>query len=494
MLFNSWTYLFFLITSLLVFFTLKNINWRVYFICIASVIFYSFWRWEYASIMMFSAVLDFFCSQRIQKIRDNKTNRKPITFLMISLFVNLGLLIGFKYTYFLYDNFTAFLEIFGLNNIPQSFPYSIVLPMGISFYTFQTISYTLDIYRNVYRAESNFFYFLAYVTFWPQLVAGPILRADEIIFQFRVKHQFKIDNLLIGGRRMLFGFFKKVVLADTIAKSVDHIYSINPNSLSALDVLVAAVLFGFQIYFDFAGYSDIAIGSARIMGFNIPENFNWPYASKSPREFWKNWHISLSSWIRDYLYIPLSGQKLKISHGTSGGLGEIIENDHLSDQKTKKGRAAFALFATWFIMGLWHGAGWNFALWGVYHAFFIFLYRILDGNKFESNFPSLALGVNFLICMIGWIPFRAGSINETIIMLSKLCNPLNYNPFLHQVSFIDYGLAAFLIIAMIITYKVTFVWSRLSALQPLRIVVYSIMIFFVLVFLQANDQFIYFQF
>lgn len=444
--------------------------------------------------MVFSAVLDFLCSYRIQMIRENKVKGSPIVFLAISLIINLSLLIGFKYTYFIYDNLIAFLQVFGIRNIPASFPYSIVLPMGISFYTFQTMSYTIDVYRNQYRAEKNFFYFMAYVTFWPQLVAGPILRADEIISQFYLKHKFSIDNLLIGSRRILFGLFKKVVLADTIARSVDHIFTIDPNLLSSFDVLVASFLFGFQIYFDFAGYSDIAIGSAKIMGFSIPENFNWPYLSKSPREFWKNWHISLSSWIRDYLYIPLSGQKFKGTHGTIGGLEEVVRADHLDDKKSKLGRGIFALFITWFIMGLWHGAGWNFALWGVYHAFFILLYRIFGSDKFELKFPLISIGVNFIICMIGWIPFRAENLNNSLMMFSKLFNPMSYSLQLHQVSYMDYGLVMLLILGMVVSYKFTHVWQRISSFRIFRIATYAVIIFLVLIFLQANNQFIYFQF
>jgi alginate O-acetyltransferase complex protein AlgI len=494
MLFNSWTYLFFLFLSCIVYFILKKPNFRVYFICLASVVFYSFWRWEYSLLMIFSAVIDYFCSIRITKIREKNLQNNAKVYLYISLFINLGLLIFFKYSYFLYDNIYSLASLFGVENMARKLPFEIILPMGISFYTFQTISYTIDIYRQTYPAEKNFFYFMAYVTFWPQLVAGPILRADEIIGQFYVKHKFVIGNLIEGGKRILFGLFKKVVIADNIANSVDHIYSLNPTTMTVWDVIIAACLFGFQIYFDFSGYSDIALGSAKIMGFNLPENFNWPYMAKSPREFWKNWHISLSSWIRDYLYIPLTGQKFKVQHGTEGGLGDVVVNEDISKKKISKTKGNIALFLTWFIMGLWHGAGWNFAMWGVYHAFFIFIFRIINTRHLEIKFPILATIITFFISMMGWVPFRADSLEATLAMYSRFFHVGAYNPIWHKVSFLDYGLTFLIIAGMVITHLFTFKYTKFSSNPIIRVVIYSLMIASVLVYLQANDQFIYFQF
>lgn len=536
MLFNSLTYVVFLAISILLYFVLKRPNWRVYLICVASILFYSFWRWEYSSIMLLSAVIDYYSSLKIQSIYTRGEESKAAKpYLLVSIFMNLGLLVFFKYTYFLYDNLVAFTSLFGVSSLPAKFPWEIVLPMGISFYTFQTMSYTIDIYRKVYPAEKNFFHYLAYVTFWPQLVAGPILRADELLGQLYVKHKFKLDNLFIGGRRILFGLFKKVILADNIAKSVDYIYSLNPGSLTAWDVIVAAFLFGFQIYFDFSGYSDIALGSARIMGFTLPENFNWPYLSKSPKEFWKNWHISLSSWIRDYLYIPLSGQKFKIMHGTQGGLSEVVDTGQssvkgntrkfsltyflaivsnknqtvlkdnqnvpaelLGEEKPAKKLSAFklnlALFLTWFIMGLWHGSGWNFALWGVYHAFFIFIYRFFNSGKFENKFPAIATAVTLVIAMMGWIPFRARTLEATITMYSRLFTVSAYNPMKHVVSFIDYGVVLLLLGGMVISWLVTFKMTKLASNSTARIIFYALLVTVVLIYLQASEQFIYFQF
>ena len=212
---------------------------------------------------------------------------------------------------FFAENFSGLASLFGIEIQIDTFFYNIILPLGISFYTFQTISYTVDVYRGFIKAEKEFVLFATYVTFFPQLVAGPILRAKEVIPQLDKKPLFKLDDLKSGLRKITFGLFLKVVLADNIAPLVDVGFSSDPNLLSAIDVWTLAFLFGFQIYFDFAAYSFIAIGCARVMGMTFPENFNFPYSSISPKEFWKRWHISLSSWIRDYLYLPLAGSKVQ---------------------------------------------------------------------------------------------------------------------------------------------------------------------------------------
>lgn len=494
MLFNSWTYIVFLIIATSIYFLIKNLNFRVYFICVAGLLFYSFWRWEYTSLMILTATIDYLCALRLDQIRTKKLKDNPKIYVIITLVLNLGFLVFFKYTYFLYDNFVSFMSLFGMDNFAKTLPFEIILPLGISFYTFHSISYTIDIYRNTYPVEKNFFYFMGFVTFWPQLVAGPILRADEILGQFYEKHQFKLDNLYEGGKRILFGLFNKVVLADNIGKSVDDVFSINPSGLNAWDVMVCSFLFGFQIYFDFSGYSSIAVGSGRILGFKIPENFNWPYLSKSPREFWKNWHISLSSWIRDYLYIPLTGQKFKITHGTVGGLEEVFNNQQPEEKKVSATKINVALFATWIIMGLWHGASWNFALWGIYHAFFIFLFKLINTSNFEKKLPVLAIATTFFISMMGWIPFRAAGLSNALTMYGKLFIPSAYNPAKHAVSYMEYIFVLLIIAGMVTTYLFTFKYTKLQQNKVAKILLYGIMTALVITYMQAKDQFIYFQF
>lgn len=493
MLFNSWTYIIFLTIATTFYFIFKSINFRVYFVCVAGLLFYSFWRWEYSLLMILTATIDYFCALRLDQIRTKNLKDNPQKYVVITLILNLGFLVFFKYSYFLYDNFVSLMSIFGMNSLTKTLNLNIILPLGISFYTFHSISYTIDIYRNTYPVEKNYFYFMGFVTFWPQLVAGPILRADEILSQFYEKHKFKLTNLYSGGKRILLGLFCKVVLADNIGKSVDYVFSLNPSSLNAWDVIVCSFLFGFQIYFDFSGYSSIAVGSGRILGFTIPENFNWPYLAKNPRDFWKNWHISLSSWIRDYLYIPLTGQKFKITHGTIGGLGEVFNKEDPSIRKSSL-KINIALFTTWIIMGFWHGASWNFALWGIYHATFILIFKSYNTTFFEKKFPVLAVGLTFFIMMMGWIPFRAKDLSATFTMYSKLFNFSAYNPIFHSVSYLQYGLVFLTICGMIITYFFTFKFKKLHQNPLAKITYYSIIIALVLTYLQAKDQFIYFQF
>ena len=259
------------------------------------------------------------------------------------------------------------------------------MPLGISFYTFQTISYVVDVYRKVINHEPNFFIYGCYVTFFPQLVAGPILRANEVIPQFKNHINFKYEYLNIGIRRILYGLFLKVVLADNIAPLVDLGFSTDNNSLSAIDIWTLSFLFGFQIYFDFSAYSHIAIGSAKLLGITFPENFNFPYVSSSPKEFWQRWHISLSSWIRDYLYLPIAG--VKFQKNSIGGLPVEVHQDHRNKIKS--------LFITWSIMGLWHGANWTFLIWGLYHAIIIFSYRLI--YKIKINISDIQKKNNWFI-------------------------------------------------------------------------------------------------
>jgi D-alanyl-lipoteichoic acid acyltransferase DltB (MBOAT superfamily) len=437
------------------------------------------WRFDFAFLMVFSSIVDFTASKKIAETENTK-HRK--LYLILALAVNLGLLVFFKYTYFILDN----IQYFSGHQIDLGF--SILLPIGISFYTFQTISYTIDVYRKIITPQDRFIPFLAYVTFWPQLVAGPILRANEILPQLKANLKLKIQDLNLGIYLIIIGLFKKVVLADNIAPVADEIFSLNPEYLNAFDVWVGAFLFGFQIYFDFSGYSDIAIGSARLLGIRFPDNFNWPYMSKSPREFWSRWHITLSSWIRDYLYIPLTGQKYK-SKSTGG-----LENVFTHPSSTNK---TFALFATWFIMGLWHGAGWNFVLWGIYHAFFIFLYRSITVLKgIENKVPIVAWAITLLISMAGWIPFRAATLDQSLIMFFSLINPLEYNIFDKELSFFYYLYAGLLTVAMLLLFSFRkVVLFKKEKLQPLpHAIIVSTMVLLIIVFMQTKVQFIYFQF
>ena len=416
MVFNSLGYLAFLLVAVALHWVLPH-RFRVYFLCAVSVAFYSMWRWEFSALVVFSAVVDYVCASRIAR-SDRPGVRRG--WLLVSLCVNLGLLLFFKYTYFIVDS------AFALTAVPTraetalaDWGLRIVLPLGISFYTFQTISYTIDVYRGVVEPLGDFPTFLAYVMFWPQLIAGPVLRAGEVVPLISARRRFSWTHLEAGGWRVLLGLFKKVVVADGIAHMVEYWFDQPTHQLTAVDVWVAAFLFGIQIYCDFGGYSDMAIGSARMVGIQFPQNFNWPYASVSPRDFWQRWHISMSSWIRDYLYLPLTGQRFRCR--STGGMAVAGDEQH----GERRRYAALAL--TWLLMGLWHGAAWKFVVWGLYHGAFVLLYRVVPPlRKLPQRTPVLAALIMLPIAMAGWIPFRAQDLSQCFTMFGTLLNPAAY--------------------------------------------------------------------
>ena len=489
MIFNSITFLLFLIIVVSLYWLLPS-RIKMWMLLIASCIFYGFWRWEYLSVMFISAITDYFTALQIEKTSiNNKKKRKLL--LAITLTVNLGLLCYFKYLYFFTDNTN---QLFGLLDLQYRFPlYEIILPFGISFYTFETISYTMDVYRGLIKAEKSFVNYGLFVTFFPKLVAGPIQRASELLIQLKNRPSFNLDFLSEGLKRILYGLFLKVFLADNISPLVDEAFANNVHVLSAIDVWTMAFLFGFQIYFDFSAYSHIAVGAAKMMGITIPENFNFPYSATSFKDFWKRWHISLSSWIRDYLYLPLSGVKVTTTTG-KGGIGEGLE------RTTTKNKKNTALFITWAIMGFWHGANWTFILWGLYHATVIYFERLF--KPFRDRFGLLNskfIGWFFTLCfaMLSWIPFRANSLSGSFIMLSKVFSLKNYTFYTMREN--NYLIAALLLILVLFTnYCNNIIEPKLNKYNTLSFVFhtikYSVIIIIVFTFLRPISQFIYFQF
>jgi len=404
-----------------------------------------------------------------------------------SLVINLGLLVFFKYTYFIYDQ-VRFIGTAMDTDFPD-LGLKIILPLGISFYTFQTISYTIDVYRKTQKPVEAFPSFLVYVTFWPQLIAGPILRAGEVLPQLLRERRFQLEDLNKGLLLVLAGLAKKVLLADNIAPLVDSAFASEPGTLTALDAWVATFLFGFQIYFDFSGYSDIAIGSARMMGISFPANFNWPYLATSPRDFWRCWHISLSAWIRDYLYLPLTGKKFHTK--TDGGISVAAEKSG--------GKFLGALFMTWLIMGLWHGAGWTFAVWGLYHACAIMLFRLSKPlSKFCDNHPFLAWPVVICVMMAGWIPFRAYDLSQAFELWLTMANPWEYTLQNRALSGNHYLAAFGLVTGLLAWWACVQVYKNirlsLPAVVAINIALVALGVFLILVMLRPVRQFIYFQF
>ena len=399
MLFNSLQFVVFFPIVIILYFIIPH-NKRWILLLIASYYFYMCWKVDYIILIMISTLIDYVCSNKMSKINEKPKRKK---WLLISIFSNLGILFGFKYFNFfsqniqtLFDNYNIFFEMPFFN---------VLLPVGISFYTFQTLSYTIDVYNNKTTAQKHLGVFAVYVSFFPQLVAGPIERSNHLLPQFFKKHDFNYLRVKAGFQKMLWGFFKKIVIADNLAILVDGVYN-NVDNYSGLTLIVATIFFTFQIYCDFSGYSDIAIGTAKVMGFELRENFKRPYFSKSIREFWQRWHITLSTWFRDYVYIPLGGNR------------------------TVKWKWYYNLIITFLVSGLWHGANWTFVIWGALHGSFLIFAIIFAQpkekiNQFIKNQNIFLnkifdVSITFILVAFAWIFFRSNNINDAIYVISNL--------------------------------------------------------------------------
>jgi len=403
MLFNSIDFAVFLpIVFILYWFIInKNLRWQNFLIVVASYLFYGWWDWRFLSLILFSTLVDYTIGVLLDD-EENKTKRKLL--LWISILVNLGLLGFFKYYNFFLDNFVNAFSFFGYKINAQGL--NIVLPVGISFYTFQTLSYTIDVYKKKLQPTKDFIAFAAFVSFFPQLVAGPIERATHLLPQFLKKRTFDYDKAVDGLRQMLWGFFKKIVIADNAAQLANEIFN-NSSNFSGSTLFLGALFFTFQIYGDFSGYSDIAIGTSRLFGFDLKKNFNFPYFSRDIAEFWRRWHISLSTWFRDYLYIPLGGSR--------GGVWMKIRNT----------------FIIFIVSGFWHGANWTFIFWGLLNAIYFLPLLLLNKNRINTNtiaegrfFPSvkefIQMSVTFGLTVLAWVFFRAENINHAFNYLSTI--------------------------------------------------------------------------
>ena len=396
MLFNSLQFLVFFPLVVILYYLLPYKK-RWILLLLSSYYFYMSWNPAYIVLILISTFVDYFAAI---KMSEQKTKKKRRKYLFFSLLANLGLLFIFKYFNFFNDSVKLFFESIGLNYGVSSL--NLLLPVGISFYTFQTLSYTIDVYKGITKPERHFGIFAVYVSFFPQLVAGPIERSERLLPQFHKQVIANENNFSSGMKLMVWGFFKKVVVADNVAVIVNHVYN-NVNNFKGLPLIIATFLFAIQIYCDFSGYSDIAIGSARIMGIDLMKNFNTPYFAKSISEFWKRWHISLSTWFRDYVYIPLGGNRVS------------------------KGRHYLNLFLTFLISGLWHGANWTFVVWGALHGSFIVVESAFTDvfkkrKKKKSNFilNLLKMIFTFMLVNFTWIFFRANNLKDAFYIISNL--------------------------------------------------------------------------
>ena len=412
MLFNSLDFGIFLPLVFIFYWILnRQLKFQNLFLLIASYIFYGWWDWRFLLLIIFSTIIDYTIGLLLEKER--KIIRKK-TLLWTSIFVNLGFLGFFKYYNFFLDNFISAFSFFGSEINTNSL--DIILPVGISFYTFQTLSYTIDIYKGKFKPVNNIIAFSAFVSFFPQLVAGPIERASNLLPQFKLKRKFNHSNAVNGMRQILWGFFKKIVVADTCALYANLIFNDYTN-FSGIALFFGAVLFAFQIYGDFSGYSDIAIGTSRLFGFNLMQNFNFPYFSRDIAEFWRRWHISLSTWFRDYLYIPLGGSKGSIS---------------------KKIRNVFIIFI---VSGFWHGANWTFITWGAVNALYFIPLLVLKKNRVHTDsvalnkdFPDgkefFQMGFTFILVVVAWVFFRSENIYNAVeyiyLMTTEIFNKIGF--------------------------------------------------------------------
>ncbi len=390
MLFNSVYFLYFFIVVTTLFFLLPHkIRWLL--LLSASCFFYMFFKPEYILILAFTIVIDYYAGIFIEKQSEKEKRKK---YLVISLLANIGVLAVFKYYNFINSNITGLFNLFDSQN---PIPYlNIILPIGLSFHTFQAMSYTIEVYRGNQKAEKHFGIYALYVMFYPQLVAGPIERPQNILHQFYKKNEFSFDNALLGTNLIIMGLFKKMVIADRLAVYVNEVYK-NLDASNTISAWIAAVFFSLQIYCDFSGYSDIARGTAKFMGYDLMLNFNRPYLSKSVSEFWGRWHISLSSWFKDYLYIPLGGNRVS---------------------KVKLYRNIFIVFL---LSGLWHGANFTFIIWGGLHSVYVLTEALLPKLKTISLPIKLVKQlIVFVLVTIAWVFFRAATFDEAFQMMKLM--------------------------------------------------------------------------
>ncbi|MGC9450672.1 MAG: MBOAT family O-acyltransferase [Oceanipulchritudo sp.] len=406
MLFNSIDFAVFLPVVFTIHWLLQHRSLRAQniFLLGASYLFYGWWDWRFLLLILASTGIDYFVGLRLDETTRPAVRRR---LLLLSLCGNIGMLGTFKYLGFFVENFRQMFSFFG-QEIPAA-NLNIVLPVGISFYTFQTLSYTIDVYRGKVKPTRDFVDFAAYVAFFPQLVAGPIERASNLLPQFHTRRRFDADLAAAGMRQILWGLFKKIVVADRCGVLVDDIFATGADA-SGSTLLIASALFAFQIYCDFSGYSDVAIGVAKLLGFRLMTNFAYPYFSRDIAEFWRRWHISLSSWFRDYLYIPLGGSR----KGTARAVRNI-----------------FVIFA---VSGFWHGANWTFIIWGLLNALYFLPLLLTGSNRRHLEITGkgrlippwedlVLILVNFFLVTIAWFFFRAENLSHAMAMLGKVLSP-----------------------------------------------------------------------
>ncbi len=476
MLFNSFEYLIFLPTVFILYWFVfnKNLKFQNLLILVSSYVFYGWWDYRFLSLIFFSTIVDYIIGLNIPK-QNSEKNQKLL--LWCSVLFNLSVLGFFKYYNFFVDSWVELFSSVGYE-IKSVWTLNIILPVGISFYTFQTMSYTIDIYKKKLEPTKDFISFASFVSFFPQLVAGPIERASNLLPQILKKREFQKEQGIQGLRLILWGMFKKVVIADSLAPIVDDIYS-NYQDFGGGTLWLGAIFFSFQIYCDFSGYSDIAIGTSKLLGFELMSNFKFPYFSRNIGEFWRRWHISLSTWFRDYLYIPLGGSK---------------------EGKWKSIRNIFLIFL---VSGFWHGANWNFIFWGLFHSILFLPTFIFNKNrKYTSSIiapatllPSPKEFINvvttFLLVTIGWVFFRSETIGDSFSYLTSMISNINI------VTHLSPKIGVYILFLVLVDWTQRFNERNLFFNFPkffFKIFVIICVLLILISFKNESQQFIYFDF
>ncbi len=390
MVFSSSLFLLYFFPLFLIIYFLLPEKIRNVFILLASIIFYAWGAPKFIFIVLISIAVDFYIVRWLYKCE----GKKRLLLVSASILLNIGMLAYFKYANFFIENFNYLLNVIGFQSVRWT---EVILPIGISFFTFQKITYSVDVYRNVHKPLKYVTDYAMYILMFPQLIAGPIVRYNEIADQIENRKQFEtIDNRLTGFVRFVIGLSKKVLIANVLGEQVDIIFSLDQSGLTTPLAWIGVIAYAFQIYFDFSGYSDMAIGIGRMIGFKFPENFNNPYISQSITEFWRRWHMTLGRFMKDYLYIPLGGNRVPTA------------------------RLYFNLWVVFAISGLWHGAAWTFVIWGMFHGLFLVLDRIflLKFYKKIGKLPSVI--ITFFIVLIGWVFFRSDTLQDALTFLDKM--------------------------------------------------------------------------
>ncbi|MBT2159766.1 MBOAT family O-acyltransferase [Zobellia barbeyronii] len=473
MLFNSFEFLlFFPIVAILYYLITPKYRWV--FLLVASYYFYMNWQPIYAILIFTSTLVTYLCAL---KIDSTPVQSRKKAYLTASLIINLGILFLFKYYNFFNDSIFGLLNDWGIRMTLPNF--DLLLPVGISFYTFQAVGYTIDVYRGDIKSEKHFGIYALFVSFFPQLVAGPIERAVNLLPQFKETKIFNYQQAVQGIKLMIWGYFMKIVVADRLAIYVNSVYGA-PEYHSAITLIIATIFFAFQIYCDFAGYSNIAIGCAKIMGFDLMTNFRRPYFAQSCAEFWSRWHISLSTWFKDYVYIPLGGNRV----GTSKNYRNIL--------------------ITFLVSGLWHGANWTYVIWGGLNGLYQVIFKILgispkrkkEGSRFNLVYIGNLL-LTFILISFSWIFFRANSLSDAITVIERMVTAPG-GLFIGEKSSFAYSLFAIIVLMLKDAYDEFYPDGNLfftSKVRTIRYLSYSIIIVIILLLgVFDGGQFIYFQF